>query len=397
MHVLMLPSTYPRFYKPLSGIFYRDQAIALRSGGIDVGVLDASPRTLRTLRRGRLGAFRFQARSSVEDGLSMVTAYDWSVPYATRLTARQFLWRANNLYGRYIRRFGRPDVIHAHELLWGGVAAAAISKRTGVPYVVTEHSGEYALAPLPAYRRRSLASTMTRAAAMIVVSADLGRRLKRFGAPSALTVVPNVVDTDFFLPPATAPADECFVFVSIATQVMDKGIDTLVRAFALAFRDAPGVRMEIGGAGPDRPVFEALARSLGVDRQITWLGALSREQVLAVLRRAHAFVLPSRYETFGVVYVEAMAVGLPVIATKCGGPEDFVDSESGYLVDVASVDQTAAAMVALHRDRSRWRRQASAIRQSAVDRFGRRAVVRQLTAIYRSVVARAATAAELQP
>ena len=79
---------------------------------------------------------------------------------------------------------------------------------------------------------------------------------------------------------------------------------------------------------------------------------------------------------------EAMSTGLPVIATKAGGPEDFVDASNGALVDVGHVDQMAEAMIAMYRERDHWRQQAPAIRRKVIERCSPDAIVRQLRAIY---------------
>ncbi|MBM3778753.1 MAG: glycosyltransferase family 4 protein [Acidimicrobiia bacterium] len=391
MHVLLLPATYPRSYKPLSGIFYRDQARALHRNGVRVGVIDPAPRALRSITKGGVGRHRFQVEEVDDEGIPVVRANDWCLPKVPRLFARQFLSRAPQLLDHYTRRFGRPDIVHAHEILWGGVAARAAWQQTGVPYVVTEHSGEYGMAGIAPWKSPYVRSVMRDASAMIGVSAALLATLDTIGPMVAPAVVPNVVDTGFFRPTEDRPADGPYRFVSIAFQLRDKGVDTLLRAFAAAFPHPSGVLLDLGGAGRDQPAFETLARELGIRERVRWLGALTREQVRDALQRADGFALCSRYETFGVTLVEAMAAGLPVVATRCGGPQDFVHDGVGRLVAVDDDKGAAAAMQALVHDRAAWRAQAPAIRRFAVERFGEAAVVERLRTVYEVAMGRGHT------
>ncbi len=388
MHILMLPASYPRFYKPLSGIFYRDQVLALHRSGVTVGVIDPSPRAARTAVLGGVSSQRFQITSGLDEGVPVVQAHDWSVPFFRRLYAQQFLWRTNDLFQRYERDYGQPDVIHAQETLWAGIAAEKVSQRTGIPYVVTEHSSEYRIATIPIWAAAQVRASLDRAASVVTVSSDLGNRLRKFCQPREMEVVPNVVDTEFFSFMARPAGSTPFLFASVASQILDKGIDVLLRAFALGFAGRADVRLEIGGDGPDRSSFEALADELGVRRQVHWLGALTRDQVRSCLHRADAFVLPSRHETFGVVFIEAMSTGLPVVATRCGGPEDFVNTETGRLVGVDNVDETADAMRDVVQSRAEWSDRGRAIHNYTVERFSQAAVSRQLCTIYDGAIRR---------
>lgn len=393
MHILMVPAYYPRSYNPLPGNFYRDQAIALRNYGATVGVIDPAPRSIKTLGLGRVFSHHFQITTENEAGIPVVRGHDWCIPYARKTYARQFMSRAVSLFKTYIGQFGRPDVIHGQSILWGGVAARAIAIGFGIPYLVTEHSGEYAMSPVIEWTVPFIEATIRDAAGVLAVSASLGRHLTPFAGGATIQVVSNVVDTGFF--DARSKRDSTrFTFAAIASEfVMNKGIDILLRGFATAFAENHSVALEIGGDGADREELQALSVDLGIADRVKWLGQLTREEVRDCLGRADALVLASHYETFGVVLIEAMAMGLPVIATKCGGPDDFVDTNTGYLVAVGQADQISAAMSSLYRDRDEWRQKAPLIRQSAVDRFGQRAIADQLVHLYQDAITRRPSAA----
>ena len=264
MHVLILPVSYPRFYKPVSGIFFRDQALALKNHGVDVGVIDPAPRTMKSITAGRLSSTRFHVTTTFDEGIPLVQANDWTLPFARHLYAKQFSWRAMHLYKHYVATFGPPDLIHAHELIWAGAAARAISEKCGIPYVVTEHSGDYGLFDtVQSWHVPYLRAAIHGASTMMAVSTDLIRRLEPFADGRSMRVMPNMVDTEFFSPPIEPRANKPqFVFVSIAWLIMDKGIHVLLRAFAAAFKGDSAVRLEMGGDGEDSATFFALANEL---------------------------------------------------------------------------------------------------------------------------------------
>ena len=134
-----------------------------------------------------------------------------------------------------------------------------------------------------------------------------------------------------------------------------------------------------------RGALEALAERLGISEQVSWLGMVNPAVAPGLYRNCDAFILTSRAETFGVVYVEALACGKPVIATRCGGPEAFVHEGNGLLVPIGDVPAIASAMVKMARSFDHYR--AEDIRSDFMKRFSRPAVVRQLLALYRNVLA----------
>src|SRR3546814_20494591 len=111
---------------------------------------------------------------------------------------------------------------------------------------------------------------------------------------------------------------------------------------------------------------------------------LSRDQVQHYISMSDAFVLTSRYETFGVVLAEATALGRPVIATRCGGPESIVSDGDGYLVDVDNVEELAAAMVQLVDNIKQF--EPDSIRMRCAKRFSAEVVTTQLKEAYCEVI-----------
>lgn len=386
MHVLFLPSWYPRDPADIGGSFFREQAIALAGQGVKVGVLAC---TLRSARRPR--EFVFGRRAPWAENDEGVITWRASTAHLTprfpTLSAMNHAALLARTYAAYARNEGHPDVIHIQSALPAGMGAIRIAARHSIPVVLTEHSTAFARNRVSG---RSLAGARLvahRAAARFAVSTPFARLLeKQLGfAAGGFAVMPNAVDDRFLAGELVSRSDiQGFRFAHVSLLDEKKDVATALRAFAMAFSAQPDVTLAIGGDGPTRPALMAQARELGIDRQVEFAGALSRQGVRDLLGRSDAFVLPSRYETFGVVLIEALACGLPLVATRCGGPEDVVSPECGILVEPGDTAAMANAMRSLRENAAAVDR--AALRNLARERYGASAIARRWIGIYERIL-----------
>ncbi len=387
MHILIIPSWYPAFPTDISGSFFREQALALAGNECRVGVMVCSQRSLRewpTIFTGPYGL-----RIEDDNGVPTFRRHGMRCfPCLPAVNRRLLLRQGMRLFAEYVARHGRPDILHAHSVLYGGVIAHAIGQRTGIPYVITEHSSSYARKLIHPSERAALAAVIG-ASRLLAVSESFARLLENFFGQAAgrWEFVPNIVNRLFIDTRIgrSKKFDRGFSFLSVALLNSNKGMDTLIAAFKLDFRDDPQVSLRIGGDGPDRHRLEELARASGVGERIHFLGSLSRAEVAQEMARTDAFVLPSRYETFGVVLVEALAQGKPVVATRCGGPESIVRPCDGLLVPVDDPQALGTAMRCLRTDIAAYN--ATEIRHSCLDRFSESVITSRLKKIYEGVLA----------
>jgi L-malate glycosyltransferase len=138
--------------------------------------------------------------------------------------------------------------------------------------------------------------------------------------------------------------------------------------------------LKIGGDGALRTALEDLVSNLGVREQVHFLGRLGRQQVLAEMQAADAFVMASHYETFCVVLIEALSCGLPVVGTACGGPECIIHEQNGILVPPRNVPAMAAAVSFMRRNAHQYDR--AGIRRDCVERFGQKSLSDRLARLY---------------
>ena len=212
---------------------------------------------------------------------------------------------------------------------------------------------------------------------------------RAFGCTSCeIEVIPNFVNLSEYFPseqrarPAFVPRD-ARVLMHVSNFRPVKRLPAVIQIFARVQREVPAVLVLIGD-GPQREEAELEAERLGVTRRVFFLGKL--DSVADLLRSADLFLLPSRSESFGLGALEAMACGVPVVASNVGGlPEVVVDGQTGALAPPEDVEAMAAAAVELLRDSERWRR----ARAAAVERarqFDAGRVVPQYEELYRRLV-----------
>ncbi len=387
VHVLVVPSWYPARPGDINGSFFREQALALHWHGCKVGVIYPQ---LRSLRRWRAAGAHGVSRE-FDQGMPVLRSHGVN-PFPLLHHAASYWWVRHGLklYRQYEAEFGRPDVVHAHAALYGGALARQLWLREGLPYVLTEHSSMYPRGRVSAAQMRIARDAARDARRKFAVSASFARFLQGYFGPAdgAWEVMPNIVDASFGERALEeSPPGRAFTFLTVGGLNENKGIDLLLRAFARGFAGDENVRVHIGGHGPERGRLERMAAQLGIADRVSFLGALTRQQVAEELARAQALVHPSRYETFGVAIVEALAMGRPVVATRCGGPDDIVTERDGLLVPVDDEGALAEAMSDLRRHIGRY--DAAEIRRASLERFGESAVISRLRDAYGDAAGRA--------
>lgn len=386
LHVLFLPSWYPSTPQDIGGSFFREQAIALSSAGMNVGVVAVdlrSPRQWRVLFTGPRSIRR-------ESDCGVETVRFHGVNWWTRMPralARRWLRYARACVDNYIALHGRPDILHAHSLLYGGVLARQVGSELGIPFVVTEHSSAYAHRLHAPWQLELAADAARHAHTRFAVSPALARMLdESLRQPGPWEFLPNMVHRQFLEAPLSAsPRRRApFVFLTLSGLVPLKNVDGTLKAFHLVLQRDSGVVLRIGGEGPERPRLEEMARELGIAEHVNFLGKVERDCVPAVMAAADAYVLASHYETFGVALIEALAMGLPAVATRCGGPESILSERQGILVPTGDVDALAEGMLRLLGSQENFDH--AHIRLECRARFGEEAVVNLLSHGYQKTL-----------
>ncbi|QEY23633.1 glycosyltransferase [Neisseria animalis] len=394
MHILIIPSWYPQSPTDVNGIFFRLQAQALQRAGHKVGVIAGHFRSLRQgivpVLSGRYGIEHFTEQN--------VPTYIYHhTAFFPRLPPEQRAWlkAGRKLFERYTAEHGMPDILHAHCINQGGIMAADISRRHGIPYIVTEHSSTYARGMIRSWQRPSMYQAAQGASARLAVSRHFAQLLEREYPGLDWAYLPNLLAPHFEQePPAPRPADNAdgFTFCTVAHLNPNKGFDILLQAFATAKQQRPALKLDIGGGGAMLGRLQNLSAQLGLQDSVRFLGAMSHQEVLTLMRQSHAFVSSSHIETFGVVLIEALSQGLPVVATRSGGPESIVRPDNGILAECGNPESLARAMIALYDRRSRY--PADLLRRQTLAEFGEAAVIGRLQTILQTASGKSQPVAE---
>jgi len=364
------------------GVFFKHQALALAAAGHEVGIVYPELRGVHTLYRGRVD---FGFRSRLEGPIRTYRYYGFRLPRQPSRFRRRWTAMADRLARMYVADHGIPDFIHAHAALFAGEVAGQLADELRVPYVLTEHSSVYLRGALTELQRSSTMGAFAAADSVLAVSHRLKDALHRLTQRKTIHVVPNVVDTGRFTRPEHPRGAGPFRFVCIAMLGPNKNIQLLVRAFHRAFPVTESVLLDIVGEGRERRRLESLVSGMKERHRIRFLGSLDTDGVVDALGRSHCCVSSSDVETFGVTLIEALATGLPVVATRSGGPEDIVTPECGHLVPVRDEAALARAMHHVYADRVRWAARDGRLREYALRTYGPEAVVSRLEAVYDSL------------
>ena len=386
MHVLIIPSWYPETPEDIDGIFFRLQAQALQRSGLKIGVTAPVFRSMRGKPASVING-GYGIRSYTEENISTyVYKSMYFFPRLPYLDRHRWVRAGWKLFEHYVRDHGTPDIIHAHSMNHAGILAQQIHEKTGIPFVLTEHSSTYARKLIRNWQRPAMLQSAQQCSARIAVSKDFCRLLETEYGGLDWQYIPNSLSPAFIRPVdlANKPKNADFTFCSVAHLNYNKGFDILLPAFAEALKTHPDLKLKIGGTGLIASQLHNLAAELGLENSVEFLGGLQNDQVLDLMFRSDAFVLASRNETFGVVFIEALSQGLPVAATRCGGPQTIINENNGILVPVGDVQALAGALVSLYENRGRY--DAQTLRADCLSEFGEEAVVRQITAVYKTIL-----------
>ena len=298
------------------------------------------------------------------------------------MTKKAIAKTARMLAQKTMQENGPIDVVHGHFALQG-YAASSIADWLGIPFIYTEHCS---LAMKGDERYCTLAREVcAKANQVIAVSTVLSKIISPWCKSNPL-VVWNVVDTNVFSS-CIRREHHPFRFVCTGSLNARKRQGLLIKAFAAlrAKHEGEGIELVIIGSGPDEAALKDHASRCGYKDDVIFTGKLSRERILEWFEESDCFVLPSALETFGVAYAEALCAGLPVISTKCGGPEDFITPECGVLVPVDDVKALVEAMDEVFSREASFNE--AFLREYAYNSFSPEAIAAELISVYDGAVA----------
>jgi glycosyltransferase involved in cell wall biosynthesis len=381
IHVLTLTPFYPSEHDDASGCFVAEPLDWVAKAGVMNTVFAVQP------------FYRQKLHTRASDRFVQWLRY-FSLPGGFGLpTAGAFLFARVVGLVRELQRSGQIDLIHAHGPLPCGHAAMLLSAELGVPYVVSVH-GLDAFSTAQVSGRAGnwcwrISQRVYRSSRRVIcVSEHVRERVLEGTGPTCRTsVVYNGVDPELFSP-GTGAASANSQVLSVGNLIPIKGHELLIRAAAVLTPEFPALAVEIIGDGPERSNLENVAQELKIAERVRFLGRRSRHEVATAMRRCTMFVLPSRYEGLGCVYLEAMSVGKPVIGCREQGIAEIIrHGSNGFLVGPDNEKELTLALAMLLRDEARRRNLGASARDTILERFTLEQQAENLGRIYRECVA----------
>ncbi|MCO6499920.1 MAG: glycosyltransferase [Vicingus serpentipes] len=413
MHVLIIPSEeYIPKSNPTAGIFQHDHAKIIQQKGNNVGALSFTFKySFFTLIKAffwkknrytkQLSSFAILQLLAVKlvcpkrlaltyeliDQVNVMRCDGfWGVKSSFSEIDKYNLWLEYGKYAlnKYIKKYGKPDIIHAHNMVYAGLFALETKEVFNIPVVVTEHSSQYAMKGVSEEVEKLLKNAFNNHDHFYAVSPKLIDLLsQKFSLPKKkLQWLPNVLPPEIEkleLPKSLKKQDK-FRFINIANLIPLKGQKELIEAFDMAFKRNEDVELVIAGQGFLHDELNNLIEKRNLKGKVKLIGLITRKEVVHQLDNSHVLVLPSHYETFGVVLIEALSRGIPVISTYCGGPECIVKEKNGVLIEPQNVKQLSQALRDIYINHNNYDR--LAIREEVLNSFGGNYFYSKLLCIY---------------
>ena len=378
LHVLTLTPFYPSSGDEVSGCFVAETLEELTAQGIESSVIAVD--SIYHPRKKSSGEFPVEwIRYPQLPG-------NFGLSSAGRFLASVLSSRIRQLHQRL-----PISVIHAHAALPCGHAAAFISRRLGIPFVVTIHGLDvfnncFEDGIAAGWRRKSSLFVYRNAHTVICISEKIDRLLHDGMDSVKAEVVYNGTDPGRFAPAEVTSgpeSNESPIILIVGNLLAGKGHELVLRAINKLASLFPRLQCRIVGEGGDRERFARLAGDLGISDRVHFLGRRNRSDVANAMRNCTVFVLPSRYEGLGCVYLEAMASGKPVIACRGQGIDEIIQHRgNGWLIPVDGLVELVKGLQVLLSDGDLRGQVGRAARQTILERLTMSHQAQKLLQIY---------------
>jgi len=343
MKVLFLSSWFPSRINPCNGDFVERHALAV-SGNCHTAVLHVQADQ-------HLKGMVFEITQKSNKSLLEIIVYFKKSrcrikPAERIINLMRYGYGYLIGYGVLKKKFGYPDIIHANIMFPAAIIAWLWSIIAGVPYIISEHWTAYlsdnkSEIPSGWFIRRAV----RKAFAVTPVTKNLELALRKHGYKGRFIVVPNVVDTDVFLPGPESAAGEKIKLLHVSSMKEEqKNITGIIRTLKRLSEVRQDFMMTfVGDVQPDQ---KALAGELGLpEEMITFTGELPHTEVAKAMQQSGIFVMFSNVENLPCVILEAMSCGLPVLASDTGGIREWIREFNGIVVQPRNEDKLLEALV----------------------------------------------------
>lgn len=357
LRILYITTFYPTKLRPHHGIFFKDHAEALAQKH-DVAVLFCSIQSLKE-KLSNSGKSEFFIENDVFTQFEFGTSLSHRFAKTNQTKLKKICLLG---FDKLVKNWGKPDLIIAQCSLPAGELAMEIKLKWGIPFIVIEHFSF--LSKQIENEKSKMDMIYSNASKIASVNKDLKTLINQtFKCDSEL--ISNVISSDFTLKPNLESDQIKWLYVGYDD--LKKGVDLLENAL----KAKPNMNITLVGDGLSRLVSKK-------HPNVSHIESATREEMILLMQTHQALLSTSRIETFGMAIVEALASGLPVVATKSGGPDSYLSPEMGILCDL-EVDSVCEAIDYIESNYSSYN--SVQIRNAILSKFGTQNYINQIEAL----------------
>lgn len=373
MHILHITKWFPNLEDPQLGIFIKKHVLYLPKDILQSLIYVHSTKIIET---------DYKLEIETVDKIQFITVV--FKPQNKIINVFKYLKAFRIAYKLVIKKYKKPDIIHAHVLLRTAVVAFFISKVLGIKYVISEHwsgyiTGKYMQKSM--FYKMALKFLVKKAKKTVVVSNTLKIKMEALQISKTLTVIPNFIDFhDFDMQKVNNNAVVKFATISDMVDSIKQISAVIDAVFKIARQSNKRFEYHIIGGGEDEQMLRQKAESLGLLNSVVFFyGRKTNQFVLDFLPTIDFLVINSIVETFSIVALEALSFGKPVLATKCGGTEEFVDVKNGMLISKNNSKELFEGILYMLENHNKYNAQEL---RASISRFDKKNTVKKWLKIY---------------
>jgi L-malate glycosyltransferase len=346
LNVLFMPSWFPDKKNPKHGIYFKEQAKQLNKfANINILALQRIP-IKNFIKFISFNKSNIIKNSDLQPPTYHLAYIDWAI---NMIDKKIMLYKKNLL--KYYKRFIRfkPDIIHAHGTYPAGYGAYILSSKYKIPFIITEHASHFEETMMGDSYRKYSKEVLKYANYYTAVSNVVKEKIIKFDR-SQCEVLSNFINYDKFdikVEKNFWKYKNKFNLINISDIEHLKGIDILLKALerTIYYYNNKDVFLHIIGDGIQLDEYKKLSKNLKVEDYCKFYGLIDNDKLPKILNSCNVLVISSRAETFGIVGIEAMACGLPIVSTDCGGPSTYINKTTGLIVKNEDPDKLAEGII----------------------------------------------------
>jgi len=372
--ILFLPSWFPYKKNPRYGKFIKNHAVAA-SANNDVHIII----TILIINQKQ----KIKTESKSESNIRITYIYYKKIINSKISYLIGIYYLLKYVRNQLIKKNWVPDLIHGH-VYTSSLPAYILHLFYQIPFIISEHSSSFLTNKFSLLEKIIIKTTLKKAELILPVSKTLEQSIKKLLPYQKFYVLPNTINVDIFNYIKKNNLQNKKKLVSITTISKNKGIYYLIESINRLISKRTDFHIDIIGTGPDFKNIKLLIDNLKLNNFITLHGETNENEIVRYLQKSDLFIQTSLYETFGIVYIEAMSCGLPVIAFNVNALNEIINDSNGIIVEKYSINGTVNAINYILDNLNKYNPQK--IRQYITNNFSLTKISKEINIVYNKVI-----------